>query len=540
MRKFHIDSFAKYESSSLHVLGIVLFFVSLLMVPPMIVGIHFGDNLGIYIVPMVIGLVISVPLVLFFRNPSVMRPVDGLLMVIELWLALFIFGTIPYLIYGMGFVDSVFESVSGFTTAGATIVANLGAMPNGLLVWRAMTQWVGGIIVVMFFMFIIPMVVSGGRSLLQNEMSGSGAGNLYLKMGKAAKQYILVYLILTVVYFIILMLLGLSAMESSTIALCVISTGGFMVTNDSFTGYPAVIKIAVIFFMLISATNFYLIYRMVTKREFKAVARNNEFNVMCAWFFGLSILICIIMAISGIWTADSPWESVVDVFFSVISIGTTTGFTTLDYTSEWPFIGLTVLLMVMFVGGSAGSTAGGVKIKRAIILVKSMVNELRQTIHPSAVYGVRVDKKGVDDSVVHSATVIILMFFLTIFFGAMVFDTIMNMDEALFASVALVSGTGPGMGSLFGDYTSLPNWAKLFACILMFLGRMEIVSVLVFLTPGFWKELVGAKGIQEFRKNVASVRDRIKNRGDKDAESEGEELPEEGSEDITPEPQPQP
>lgn len=539
MRKFQIDSFAKYESSSLHVLGIVLFFVSLLMIPPMLVGIHFGDNLVIYIMPMIIGLVISVPLVLFFKNPSVMRPVDGLLMVIECWLALFVFGIIPYLVYGMGFVDSVFESVSGFTTAGATIVADLGSMPNGLLVWRAMTQWVGGIIVVMFFMFIIPMVVSGGRSLLQNEMSGSGAGNLYLKMGKAAKQYIIVYLILTVVYFAILMLLGLSAMESSTIALCVISTGGFMITNDSFSGYDAVIKIAVIFFMLLSATNFYLTYRMVTKRDFKAVARNNEFNVMCVWFIGLSILICIIMAISGIWTADSPWESVVDVFFSVISIGTTTGFTTLDYTSEWPFIGLTVLLMVMFVGGSAGSTAGGVKINRAIILVKSMLNELRQTIHPSAVYGVRVDNKGVDDSLVHSATVIIMMFFLTMFFGAMVFDTIMNMDEALFASVALVSGTGPGMGSLFGDYTSLPNWAKLFACVLMFLGRLEIVSVLVFLTPGFWKELIGSKGIKEFRKNVASVRDRIRNRGEEDAEADGEELPEDGPEVIPPEADPQ-
>ena len=494
----------KIESRSLHVLGIVLLFTSLLMIPALAVALWQGESTLPFLIPVIPCTIGSLALMILFKNPKVMRPVDGIVMIITLWAGLFIVGTIPYMIHGLSLVDAIFESVSGFTTAGATIMSDVASLPQSMLLWRALTQWVGGIIIVMMFMFIMPMVVSGGRSLLQNEMSGSGSGNLYLKMENAAKQYVSVYVILTAIYFVILMLLGLSWLEASTISLCVICTGGFMITNDSFASYGVIVKIVVLIFMIISATNFYLQYKVFIKREFGAIRKNEEFRFMISFFSVISIVVILAMFMNG-HGMSNVLESIVDVVFSVVSIGTTTGFTTVDYTTAWPFIGMSLLLVVMFIGGSTGSTAGGIKISRALIVFKSMLNEIKQTIHPNAVYSVRFDGKGLDESVVRSATVVSIMFIITIFVGTMVMDMELDMDEALFASCALVSGTGPGMGALFGNYCELTWGMKLFSCALMILGRVEIVTILVVFTKGFWKELLGVSGMLEARERVVGA-----------------------------------
>ncbi len=522
----------KIESRSLHVLGIVLLFTSLLMIPALAVALWQGESTLPFLIPVIPCIIGSLALMILFKNPKVMRPVDGIVMIITLWAGLFVVGTIPYLIYGLSLVDAIFESVSGFTTAGATIMSDVASMPQSMLLWRALTQWVGGIIIVTMFMFVMPMVVSGGRSLLQNEMSGSGSGNLYLKLESAAKQYVTVYVILTAIYFVILMLLGLSWLEASTISLCVICTGGFMITNDSFASYGVVVKIVVLIFMIISATNFYLQYKVFMKREFGAIRKNEEFRFMVSFFSVVSIIVILAMFMNG-HGMGNVLESIVDVVFSVVSIGTTTGFTTVDYTTAWPFIGMSLLLVVMFIGGSTGSTAGGIKISRALIVFKSMLNEIKQTIHPNAVYSVRFDGKGLDESVVRSATVVSIMFIITIFVGTMVMDMEMDMGEALFASCALVSGTGPGMGALFGNYCELTWGMKLFSCVLMILGRVEIVTILVVFTKGFWKELLGVSGMIEARERIVgaprAVISRFKGKDDEVPEAIGSDAAE-GSE----------
>lgn len=497
-------SFGKIESRSLHVLGIILMFTSVLMIPALAVAVWQEESILPFIIPVVPCFIISAALMYYFRNPKVMRPADGVVMVITLWAGLFIVGTVPYLIYGLSPIDALFESVSGFTTAGATIIQDVASLPKSMLLWRASTQWVGGMIIVIMFMFIIPMVVSGGRSLLQNEMSGSGSGNLYLKMGSAAKQYVAVYIILTLIFFVILTMLGLSWLEASTISMCVICTGGFMVTNDSFASYGIAVKVAVLLFMIISATNFYLQYKVIMKHEFSAVRKNEELRFMLAFIVGVSALVLAAMFLNGSGT-DDVINSIVNVVFSVVAMVTTTGFTTVDYTTGWPFIGMSLLLVVMFIGGSTGSTAGGIKISRAIIVFKSMLNEVRQTVHPNAVYSVKLDGKGIDESLVRSSTVVVLMFMITVFVGTMVLDMEMGTDEALFASCALVSGTGPGMGVLFGNYSVMSCEMKLFACVLMILGRVEIVTILVVFTKGFWKELLGIKGINDMKERIIGI-----------------------------------
>ncbi len=231
------------------ILGIVLFFTSLMLIPSTVLCIHKGENFWSFIIPLFIGIIASVYMVLKYRLPNDMRPADGLMMMFSVWILLFVFGTLPFLISGMNLIDSFFESVSGFSTTGATILTDVEAAPKSMLLWRAITNWIGGIIIVMMFMFIIPMVISGGRGLLKNEMSGSGGGNLTMKLGNAARQFIAMYIILTALFALILLVQDLSLLDSVTIAMSSISIGGFLNTNDSMASYSMFVKISVIFFM---------------------------------------------------------------------------------------------------------------------------------------------------------------------------------------------------------------------------------------------------------------------------------------------------
>lgn len=505
------------ESKILRVLGIALFFVSLLMIPALVVSIINKESIMYIAVPMVIGIVISLFLMLRYKSVKSMRPTDGLLMIFAMWAMFFIIGVIPYLIHGLKPVDALFESVSGFTTAGATTLTNIPGCPHGLLIWRSTTQWIGGIIIVIMFMLIIPMVVSGGRGVLQNEMSGSGGGNLFVKLGSAAKEFIFVYVILTVIFFVTLMLIGLTdptfnTLDAATISLSVISTGGFTVRSDSFASYSILIKLVVLVFMLLSATNFYLMYRSIGKREFGKIGRNEEFRAMIAWFGCVSILICAQM----LWnhkTSGDTLNSIVDVVFSVVSMGTTTGFTTTDYAGTWTFAATSILMILMLIGGSSGSTAGGIKITRAIIIVKSLINELKLIIHPNAVTGIKLNHRGVDSSVVHSATIVAVVFILTVGVSTVVFDIIggesITFDKAFFTSISFISGTGIGMEEFANNYSSMSGFGKVFACLLMFLGRMEIVTVLAVLTPGFWKETLGAQKIHRIKRRSKKTQNLI-------------------------------
>ena len=499
----------KKDSRVVLILGIVLFFTSLMLIPSTVLSIQKGENFWPFLIPMFLGLSASVYMILKYRLPNDMRPADGLMMMFSVWILLFVFGTLPFLISGMGLIDSFFESVSGFTTTGATILTDVEAAPKGMLLWRAITNWIGGIIIVMMFMFIIPMVVSGGRGLLKNEMSGSGGGNLTVKLGSAAKQFIIMYAMLTAIFTAILYIQNLTLLDSVTLAMSCISIGGFLNTNDSLAGYSIFVKITVIFFMIISASNFYLHYRALFKGDFRGYGRSEEFKVMILWFLIISLLLLSRAAFSGEWETveGSDGDKIVDIVFSVVSVGTTTGFSTVDFTSSqwWSFVDLSLFMILMFIGGSAGSTSGGVKISRILITLKALINEIRQEVHPNAVYTVRYDKNGVSHEAVHSAMLVITAFIVVAGVGAALFNTIMNLDDAVYLSVAMITNTGTGSGILFSNYADMPIWSKLFSCVLMFLGRMEILAILAVFTPGFWLEFVGRSGLNSFKEKLSIV-----------------------------------
>ena len=523
--KRRYDSIPKKESRVMLILGIVLFFTSLMLLPSTLIAYNSGEDILPFIIPMAIGLVASSYMCFKYSLPNDMRPADGLMMMFSVWVLLFVFGTIPYLISGFPLIDSIFESISGFTTTGATIMTDVAAQPHALLMWRVITNWIGGIIIVMMFMFIIPMVISGGRGLLKNEMSGSGGGNLSVKLGSAARQFIAMYVILTAVFALILLVQNVSLLDSVTIAMSSISIGGFLNTNDSMASYSIFVKVTVIFFMVISASNFYLHYRALFKGDLRGYGRNEEFKVMILWFFLISVCILLQAITSSEWDHlhGTTGDKVVDIVFSVVSVGTTSGFSTVNYTTYWAFLDLSLFMILMFIGGSAGSTSGGIKISRLIITLKALFNEIRQEVHPNAVYTVRYDKNGLNPEIVHSAMVVVTAFVVAAGVGTVLFNTIYTLDESVFISITMITNTGTGSGDvLFNTYADMPVWMKLVSCGLMFLGRMEILAILAIFTPGFWLEFIGRGGINKAKEKF-SIASRIKKaKRKKESASEGE------------------
>ena len=518
------EGIPKKENRVMLILGIVLFFTSLMLLPSTILAYRSDDTIWPYLIPMVGGLVASMYMCTNYKLPNDLRPADGLMMMFSLWILLFVFGTIPYAIYGMPIVDAFFESVSGFTTTGATILVDVEGTESSLLLWRAITNWIGGIVIVMMFMFIIPMVVSGGRGLLKNEMSGSGGGNLFMKLGSAARQFIVMYMILTALFALILYVQNVSLLDSVTIAMSSISIGGFLNTNDSMAGYSIFVKVSVMIFMIVSASNFYLHYRALFKLDFKGYRRSEEFKTMVIWFLAIAALILLQSVTGGHWNRypGDDIDKAVDVIFSVISVGTTSGFSTVDnYTTHWGFLDLSVFIILMFVGGSAGSTSGGVKISRMVITVKALFNEIRQQVHPNAVYSVRFEGNGLSHDTVHTAMVVVTAFLFVIGVGAALFNVILDLDSSVYISVAMVTNTGTGSGAFFSTYHDFPVWAKLVSCVLMFLGRMEILAILVIFTPGFWLEFVGRSGLNSAKEKlmvVSTVKNIRKNRKSREDE----------------------
>ena len=523
--KRRYDSIPKKESRVMLILGIVLFFTSLMLLPSTLIAYNSGEDILPFIIPMAIGLVASSYMCFKYSLPNDMRPADGLMMMFSVWVLLFVFGTIPYLISGFPLIDSIFESISGFTTTGATIMTDVAAQTHALLMWRVITNWIGGIIIVMMFMFIIPMVISGGRGLLKNEMSGSGGGNLSVKLGSAARQFIAMYVILTAVFALILLVQNVSLLDSVTIAMSSISIGGFLNTNDSMASYSIFVKVTVIFFMVVSASNFYLHYRALFKGDLRGYGRNEEFKVMILWFFLISVCILLQAITSSEWDHlhGTTGDKVVDIVFSVVSVGTTSGFSTVNYTTYWAFLDLSLFMILMFIGGSAGSTSGGIKISRLIITLKALFNEIRQEVHPNAVYTVRYDKNGLSPEIVHSAMVVVTAFVVAAGVGTVLFNTIYTLDESVFISITMITNTGTGSGEvLFNTYADMPVWMKLVSCGLMFLGRMEILAILAIFTPGFWLEFIGRGGINKAKEKF-SIASRIKKaKRKKESASEGE------------------
>ncbi|MBL4643078.1 MAG: TrkH family potassium uptake protein [Flavobacteriaceae bacterium] len=449
---------------------------------------------------------ISIGLLLYFFNKPTSTNIqkkEGYLIVTLGWLTLSITGMLPYLFTGAipNITNAFFETLSGYSTTGSTILTDVESLPKGILFWRSATHWIGGMGIIVLTIAILPLLGIGGMQLFMAEAPGPSTDKLHPRISDTAKRLWLIYVVLTLTEFLLLKVAGMTWFDAINHAMATMSTGGFSTKNASLAHYNAMplVQYIVIAFMFIAGTNFVLTY-FALKGKVRKIFQSEEFKY---YFFGTLILTALI-AILIIFYQDPNLATTIEhpmvygkiesairhSLFQVISVLTTTGFVTADFTM-WSFFATGIFFSLFFVGGSAGSTSGGVKIVRHIIMLKSSFLEFKKAIHPNAIIPVRYDNKTVPQSIVFNI-ISFFIIYMFIFIVSSVVLTFFGLDfiSALGAAASSLGNIGPAIGSVspVDNYAHLSNGAKWFCSFLMLIGRLELFTVLILFSPFFWRK----------------------------------------------------
>ena len=413
---------------------------------------------------------------------------DGFMAVALGWIALSLTGALPYVFTGAltAYVDAVFETVSGLTTTGSTVFPEVEHLSRSVLLWRSLTQWMGGMGVLVLFLALMPKLGDGAVYLMRAESPGPIKSKLVPKVGSTAKILYAIYVALTVLEMVCLRLAGATWFSAVNHAFTTMATGGFSINNTSLNGAsPAVMWIVTVFSFL-AGVNFSLLFLAVTGR-LRAALRSEELRVYLAIVVGVTLLICLNLRVQ----AGVPLgESITDAAFQTMTIITTTGFATVDF-ALWPTFCRMALLVLMFTGGCAGSTSGGMKLSRVLILWKSLVRELKRMVHPNHVSVIKVDGQPVEERVVSSTGAYIMAYMVVLLAGALVvsWDNY-GFQESFAASLTCISNVGPGLGILgpMENFSILSPVSKIALSLEMLTGRLELMPMLALLTRGAWRD----------------------------------------------------
>lgn len=426
---------------------------------------------------------------------------DGYLVVSFGWIVMALTGTLPYLLTESipSFTDAFFETMSGYTTTGASILNDIEAVPEGVLFWRSLTHWIGGMGIIVLAIAILPLLGIGGMQLFAAEAPGPNADKLHPRITDTAKRLWLIYFGYTAAETILLQVAGMSFFDAINHSLCTLSTGGFSTKNASvayWNGQP-VIQYIIIVFMFLAGTNFVLSYFAFKGKVQKAI-RDEEFKLYLKFIILFTVIAALIIyfrADFSISSIDHPMvlgkleASFRHALFQVISVITTTGFVTADFTLWTPFL-VVFFFGLMFLGGSAGSTSGGVKVVRHMIMIKNGFLEFKRALHPNAVLPVRYNKKSVTGDIVFNILGFFILYMLSFIVGALVFSMLqIDFESSIGLSASSLGNVGPALGN-FGpvnNYAALPALGKWWSAFLMLIGRLELFTVLILLTPFFWR-----------------------------------------------------
>ena len=418
---------------------------------------------------------------IFIRNTPAMTLTDGYLTIVLSWLLSFIFGMLPYVLYGGEFtlINAWFESVSGYTTTGSTILNDIEALPKGLLFWRSSTHYIGGLGVVVFLLLVMPQASPYRLKLTNMEMSTLSKGGYKYKSSKIVRIITGVYVGFTIACALSLWAAGMSLFDAVNHSFSIAATGGFSTRNMSIGYYQSdLINLIVIFFMAVCAMHFGLIYAVFATGSLKPMK-----NSVVGYYFG-SITVCslIVMFVLMIQGGYDSWgRAAVDSAFTVVSYMSTAGFGICD-NSTWPWFAGLVLLFVSLQCGCSGSTTGGIKVDRILIAFKGIGNEIKRRLHPSAVYQVRMSGQHLSDSSVHAVMMYIVTYVIVILVSIIVVMMCgSDVVEAVSGVVASVGSVGPGLGELgcMDNYSAQPVTSKFVFALDMFMGRLEIFPVLI-------------------------------------------------------------
>ena len=484
----------RWRSTTIKMVGFVMIALGLALAIPAICAFALGEE-AMYFAPLVPPLlIVGTVFYLFFGASVSFRAVNGLLLVGISWLLVFSVGSLPFLLYGLSPVDAMFEAVSGFTTTGSTVMVLNEDVQYSMLLWRALSQWIGGLMVILIFMYMLPSF-GIGRNLFLNELSGSGSATYTMKITNAARSFIIVYFLLTFMNFAVLIVLGSPVEDATTLAFTTISTGGASSMSDSMIHQSSAIQLATMAFMLMGGLNFYLHFTTIFKHTFGGYRNNSEFRLLFIWLVSVSVVIYLLLltSVPGAMAFDlhEHLKLLKEAAFTTVSMGTTAGFYCVDY-CQFPPQCLFILFLVTFFGASAGSTSGGVKFSRLIVIFQYVKNSVNRALSPNEVTTVKIDGQPIDATSVQSAIVIFVMYTVTLLVGATLIMMLgMDFVDAVGLSLSAVTNVGLGFGS-YGPGDSLIFLSpaiKTILMILMWLGRLEIIIALTFISPQFWKEI---------------------------------------------------
>ncbi|MCX6325317.1 MAG: TrkH family potassium uptake protein [Bacteroidia bacterium] len=437
------------------------------------------------LITVVTGVIIFTPL----RNEErIYGNKEGYIIVTGIWVIFSLFGTLPFILSGSinSFGDAFFESMSGFTTTGATILTDIESLPHGILFWRSLTQWLGGIGIIFISLSAFPFFRSINIQLTATEFSGQPTDKIHPRIKDAAKRLVTIYFLLTLAEVILLIFGGMPVFDAVCHSFSTLSTGGFSTRNDGIAAFTSpYIMIVIILFMFIAGTNLTLVY-FGLKGNFKKIFGNNEFV-----FYTLICLIFALIGSSVLYYKEgfSLGKAILDGAFHVVSIITTTGFYTQDY-NLWGNIILITFFILMFTGGTAGSTSGGIKIVRLLLITKNSRQELKRLIHPNAFIPVRLGKHIIPQSTIYNLLVFITLYLIFICFGTFIISIMgYDMITAFSTSASMLGNIGPGLGTFgpFTNYSAVPMAGKWFLSGLMLLGRLELLTVMILFTRNFYK-----------------------------------------------------
>lgn len=460
-----------------------------LMLLPAVVSLIYGESciwsflisIGISIIAGLMMMVLSKP------GTKVIYAKEGFAIVTYGWLLMALIGALPFVISGEipSYIDAFFETVSGFTTTGASILTAVEDMSKGLLFWRSLTHWIGGMGVLVFVMAVIPNISDRSIHLMRAEMPGPEVGKLRPKARDTAKILYLIYIGLTLLEIVLLLAGGMSLFDSILHAFGTAGTGGFGIKNDSIAGYNPYLQWVIAIFMLVFSLNFNLYYLILIKK-FKAVVKSTEL-----WFFAGVVLLSVVVICANIYSMYSGIEETLRMAtFQVSSIISTTGYATTDF-NLWPGLSKAILLLLMIIGGCAGSTAGGLKASRVILLIKSVLREFKKSLHPRSVNVVKMDDKRVDEQIVsgvgtYFAVYSVCMVVIFVLLSIEPFDIETNLS----ATLACFNNIGPGLAGVgpTSNYSAYSGFSKILLSLAMLLGRLEIFPLILGLNPLIWKK----------------------------------------------------
>lgn len=463
--------------------GKALLVSALFMLLSMVVSVIYGrdDAFGPLLISFIITLIVGAFPFIFVRGRQSLSMKDGIMTIVLSWVLSFIFGMLPYVLYGGEFtlINAWFESVSGFTTTGSTILNDIEALPKSLLFWRSSTHYIGGLGVVVFLLLVIPEASPYRLRLTNMEMSSLSKEGYRYKSTKVVWIITTVYVSLTLAALLSLWAAGMPLFDAVNHAFSLAATGGFSTRNLSIGAYGSdLINVIFLVFMIVCAMHFGLIYAVFATRSLKPM-RNSVVKYYLGSILVMSVIITFSLMSDGGY--DSFGKAAMDSAFTVVSYMSTAGFAICD-NSLWPWLAGIVLLLASFQCGCAGSTTGGIKVDRILIAFKAISNEIKHRLHPSSVSHARLSGQHLADSAVHAVLMYIVVYFLVIFVSIIaVMICGCDATEAISGVIASVGSVGPGLGEIgsLDSYSAQPAMAKLIYTFDMFLGRVEIYPVLV-------------------------------------------------------------